>query len=99
MNGNVSEIAISLLVWLEQGTLLYFLMVNSFYGLQLIGAVLEMRQHTLKTREESLWRVLSSNVAPSISILAPRLQRGRHRSPKRSRIAGYILPQPGDSGN
>ena len=71
MSENISDTAILLLAWLEPATLFYFLIVNSFYALQLVGAILEMRQHTLKTRDESLWRVLSSNVAPSISILAP----------------------------
>ena len=71
MSGNAPDIVIQLLVWIEYATLSYFLFVNSFYALQLAGAMLEMRQHALKTREESIWRVSGSDVAPSISILAP----------------------------
>lgn len=61
----------SLLVHVETSILVYFLFVNSFYALLLGSAILEMREHLRRTRGEARWRVLSSSVAPRISILAP----------------------------
>jgi cellulose synthase/poly-beta-1,6-N-acetylglucosamine synthase-like glycosyltransferase len=60
-----------LLVHMETVILLYFLLVNSFYALLLTAAVVEMRRHLRRTYGESRWRVLSSSVAPRVSILAP----------------------------
>lgn len=65
------DLARLVLVDLDWVILVYFLLVNSFYGLQLVSAMWEMRQHILRTRGENHWRVLSSEVAPSISMLAP----------------------------
>lgn len=59
------------LVRMEWASLFYFLIVNSLYGVLLISACWEMGQHHLKTKGENLSRVLSSEVAPSISMLAP----------------------------
>ena len=51
--------------------LCYFLAVNSFYFILLISAFAEMREHMVKARYEMRWKVLSSDVAPRISIIAP----------------------------
>lgn len=58
-------------VKVEWGILGYFAIVNSFYAMLLLCALWEMARHALETRGESTWRVLSSRVAPSISVLAP----------------------------
>lgn len=56
----------------EQWVILwYFLTVNSVYAVLLISSTLEMRKHVLTTRSQTLWRVLRSPVAPTISLLAP----------------------------
>ena len=60
-----------ILVVLDWSILIYFLLVNSFYGLLLLAAAWELRQHVLQVRGESLWRVLGSPAAPSISVLVP----------------------------
>ncbi|HUG38884.1 MAG TPA: glycosyltransferase family 2 protein [Longimicrobiales bacterium] len=59
------------LEWFEWAVLAYFLMVNSFYLLLLASAAREMRRHVLASRGESRRQVLSSAVAPRISVLAP----------------------------
>jgi cellulose synthase/poly-beta-1,6-N-acetylglucosamine synthase-like glycosyltransferase len=66
--GHVAEVV---LVRLEWAVLFYFLAVNSIYLLLLVSAVLEMREHVLLSRGESRWRVLSSSLTPTISMLAP----------------------------
>ena len=59
------------IMWLETAILFYFLMVNSFYLVLLCAAALEMWRHTNSVRGEDRRRVLSSAVAPRISVLAP----------------------------
>jgi cellulose synthase/poly-beta-1,6-N-acetylglucosamine synthase-like glycosyltransferase len=59
------------LVGLEWVILAYFIVVNSLYFVLLLSASAEMRGHLLRLRGESLWRVLQSDVAPVISMLAP----------------------------
>lgn len=59
------------LAWLETAILLYFLLVNGFYLLLLVSAGIEMWRHTHSVRGEDRRLVLSSPVAPRISVLAP----------------------------
>lgn len=59
------------LTWLEGAILVYFLAVNGFYLLLLVSAGLEMWRHGQTVRGEDRRRVLSSPVAPRISVLAP----------------------------
>lgn len=59
------------LTWFEWGVIFYFAMVNGFYLLLLGSAAIEMRRHVLSSRGESRRRVLGSEVAPRISVLAP----------------------------
>ncbi len=49
----------------------YFLVVNTIYLLLLCSAAFEMRTHLLVERSERRWRVLQSDIAPTISVLAP----------------------------
>lgn len=69
--GLVPEVVARGLVGLEVGILLYFVAVNAFYFLLLASAALEMRRHLHASRGEDRRRVLSSDVAPRISVLAP----------------------------
>ena len=59
------------LVDLDVAILIYFLLVNSFYAALLVSATIEMWIHVRQVRGESRWRVLGSDVAPSVSILSP----------------------------
>jgi len=68
---HATDVARFVLVTLDWAILVYFLVVNSTYAIQLVSAAWQMRQHVLRTRGESFWRVVSSEVAPSISMLAP----------------------------
>ncbi len=67
-SGDLVSIA---LVRLEWAILVYFVVVNGFYLLLLASAALEMRRHLYGVRGESRRIVLSSEVAPRISVLAP----------------------------
>lgn len=60
-----------ILIRFDWAILLYFLIVNGSYAVQLIVATRVLRRHQAKVWQESRWRVLGSEVAPSISILAP----------------------------
>lgn len=55
----------------DEGVLFYFLLVNSFYLVLLLSAAWEMRRHRLEQWEEKRWKLLSSPMAPSVSVLAP----------------------------
>ena len=59
------------IVWLETAILVYFLAVNGFYLVLLISAGLELWRHAQTVRGEDRRRVLSSPVAPRVSVLAP----------------------------
>jgi cellulose synthase/poly-beta-1,6-N-acetylglucosamine synthase-like glycosyltransferase/tetratricopeptide (TPR) repeat protein len=67
----MSEFILAVLVRFEWLVLGYFLLVNGWYLILLVSAVLEMRRHANLTYGQNRWKVLSSPVAPSISILAP----------------------------
>jgi len=60
----------SLVVW-EWIVLAYFLLVNSYSALLLVSAAWETREHSLRTRWESRWRIQGSSVAPALSMLVP----------------------------
>ena len=71
MSIDVVALAVHALARLETAILLYYLLVNSFYGLLLIVAAREMWVHAMQTRGEARWRLLGSEVAPRITMLAP----------------------------
>jgi cellulose synthase/poly-beta-1,6-N-acetylglucosamine synthase-like glycosyltransferase len=56
---------------LDYATLGYFLLVNGALALLLSSAAVEMRSHRLDVWRENRWRVLSSEITPTISVLAP----------------------------
>ena len=66
----------TLLVYTEWAVLAYFLAVNSFYAVQLTCAAFEARRHSLMSWEENRERVLGSDLAPTISVLAPAYNEG-----------------------
>lgn len=68
---SMAELAQLGLLRLEWAIFFYFLAVNSFYAVLLLSAAWELRDHVHRTRAESRWRMLSSRVAPRISMLAP----------------------------
>ena len=72
----MTGIVIFVLVRLEWATLFYSLLVNSFYALLLASAVWELSQHLLMAWRATLWRVLGSDIAPTISVLAPAYNEG-----------------------
>lgn len=67
----VSEFLHLLLVRLNWAILFYFLAVNTFYAILLASATLEARRHRLRTWNQTNTRLLSSNVAPRLSVIAP----------------------------
>jgi cellulose synthase/poly-beta-1,6-N-acetylglucosamine synthase-like glycosyltransferase len=67
----LSDIAQAVLVRLESFILVYFLIINTFYLVLLVSAGLSMRQHLLRVWRENNWRILGSEVAPSLSMIAP----------------------------
>ena len=68
---SASDLANALLVGFSWAILAYFLLVNGMLTLLLTSAALELRAHRLAIWRENRWRVLSSEVAPTISVLAP----------------------------
>jgi cellulose synthase/poly-beta-1,6-N-acetylglucosamine synthase-like glycosyltransferase len=65
------DVAQSVVAVLNSAVLGYFLLVNTIYGLLLVAAGWEMAVHARRIRSESRWRVLQSEIVPSISLLAP----------------------------
>lgn len=59
------------LITFEWVVLAYFLVVNSFYAMLLVSAAVQLRQHRRRVWQESIWRVLSSDLSPSITVIAP----------------------------
>jgi cellulose synthase/poly-beta-1,6-N-acetylglucosamine synthase-like glycosyltransferase len=66
-----ADLAQSLVGAVNAAVLVYFLVVNGIYALLLVSAGWEMAAHARRIRSESRWRVLQSEIAPSISLLAP----------------------------
>ncbi len=58
-------------IWLEQLILVYFLFVNTFYALALLFAAREMKDHKRQIWGENSYRLLSSEITPKVSVLAP----------------------------
>ncbi len=67
----MGDLARTVLVTFDWVVLGYFAMVNTLYLVLLASAAWEMRSHLLLARAERRWRVLQSDIAPTISVLAP----------------------------
>lgn len=61
----------STLVTFDWAVLGYFVLVSAVYLLLLLSAAREMSHNLLLGRGERRWRVLESDLAPTISVLAP----------------------------
>jgi cellulose synthase/poly-beta-1,6-N-acetylglucosamine synthase-like glycosyltransferase len=61
----------TILTTLQWAILAYFLIVNAFLILLLTLAAVDLRRQRLDVWQEGRWRLLGSDVAPVISILAP----------------------------
>jgi cellulose synthase/poly-beta-1,6-N-acetylglucosamine synthase-like glycosyltransferase len=68
---SVGDLLEAVLVGLDWVVLGYFVLVNGMLSLLLVSAAWEMRRHRQDVWGENRWRVLSSEVAPTVSILAP----------------------------
>jgi len=67
----MGDFATAVLVTFDWVVLGYFLIVNTAYLLLLVSAAWEMRAHLMLERAERRWRILQSDIAPTISVLAP----------------------------
>ena len=74
----------------------YFVLVNGALAALLISAAVEMRAHRLDVWRENRWRVLSSEVTPTISMLAPAYNEARTVSESVRVAAHAALPEPRD---
>jgi cellulose synthase/poly-beta-1,6-N-acetylglucosamine synthase-like glycosyltransferase len=68
MIGSVVTDGLQVFQW---AVLAYFVLVNAWMSALLVSATFEMRRHRLDVWQEGRWRLLSSNLAPSIAIIAP----------------------------
>ncbi len=68
MNG---DFALAVIAVLQALILAYFLLVNGMLTLLFSSAIVEMRAHRLGVWGEHPWRLLSSEVIPAITIIAP----------------------------
>lgn len=66
-----NEITVSVVNFLEVAILIYFFAVNTFYLVLLVSAVLEARRQRARTRLEERWRILGSDIAPILTVVAP----------------------------
>lgn len=71
MTQELQNLAEAFLLRAELLVLLYFLAVNGWYLVLLVSSYLEMRRHLILIADESRWRLLSSELSPGISMLAP----------------------------
>src|SRR5439155_26305507 len=71
MIGSLAHLADVVLVRMQVGILAYFVLVNGFYGVLLFAAIPELVHRIHLMRGETSWRILSSGVAPKVTILAP----------------------------
>ncbi|MBA3645246.1 MAG: glycosyltransferase family 2 protein [Gemmatimonadaceae bacterium] len=67
----MKEIISAVIMRAEFVVLAYFVLVNGWYLVLLVSAFLEMRRHMAHISGESRWRLLSSALSPTISMLAP----------------------------
>jgi cellulose synthase/poly-beta-1,6-N-acetylglucosamine synthase-like glycosyltransferase len=57
--------------WADHSVLVYFVVLNSFYGLLLLLSIPELWSHWHLAEDEGLSRVLGSGALPGLSILVP----------------------------
>ncbi|MGI8619094.1 MAG: glycosyltransferase family 2 protein [Gemmatimonadaceae bacterium] len=59
------------LLWIDNGIVVYFLILNSFYALLLLLAVPELMEHWRISDDENLGLLRGADVIPPISVLVP----------------------------
>lgn len=67
----MTELLSALLLGYERFVLGYFVAINTMTLLLMLSAMVELRRHTLRIRLEQRGWMLSSEVAPTLSVLAP----------------------------
>jgi cellulose synthase/poly-beta-1,6-N-acetylglucosamine synthase-like glycosyltransferase len=68
---SLSQTITSALYWADHSVLVYFVALNSFYGLLLLLSIPELWSHWHLAEDEGLARVLGSGALPGLSILVP----------------------------
>lgn len=71
MIATAADVGEMVLVNVQWAILFYFLVVNGFLLVLLASSALEMKRHRLEVWHEARWRLLGSEAAPTISMLAP----------------------------
>lgn len=59
------------LLWIDNGVIAYFLLLNSFYALLLLLAIPELMEHWRISDDENLHLLRGTDVVPPISVLVP----------------------------
>ena len=77
MTPGSAEGLLNCLLIVEWVILVYFFLLSSFYALLLASAVLDIRPHLQKVRGENRRRLLRSEIAPRITLLAPAYNEAR----------------------
>lgn len=65
-----------ILRWSEYGVGAYFVLLNTFYAALLASAAFSLRRHKLRTWHQSHIRLLGSELAPRLSMIAPAFNEG-----------------------
>jgi cellulose synthase/poly-beta-1,6-N-acetylglucosamine synthase-like glycosyltransferase len=71
-----ADVARFILEYSEYLVFAYFVCLNTFYAVLLVSAARSMREHRLRSWHQRHWRLLSSEIAPRLSILAPAYNEG-----------------------
>lgn len=71
MSGSLVEVVNTVLVYLDNAVLGYFIVVNAFYAMLMASAAVTLRDHQAEHRHESHLRGLSSELMPRITVLVP----------------------------
>jgi cellulose synthase/poly-beta-1,6-N-acetylglucosamine synthase-like glycosyltransferase len=72
----MTDLAIDILGAVQWVILAYFLIINCVLTALLVSAARELRCHRLEVWREGSWRLLGSEVAPRVSVLAPAYNEG-----------------------
>ncbi|MGI8843296.1 MAG: glycosyltransferase family 2 protein [Gemmatimonadaceae bacterium] len=63
--------AVAVLLWIDNGIIVYFLLLNSFYAILLLFAIPELLEHWRISDDENLRLLRGTDVIPPISVLVP----------------------------
>ena len=68
---NPLDVVRAILEYSEYFVAVYFVAINSFYLLLLVAAARSLRRHRARTWQQRHWRLLGSDRAPRLSVIAP----------------------------